>query len=54
MGFFGKLKNLAGIGGVKISIDTPNAISKEEGMLKGKVVATTKFKSTGVDLLVKQ
>ncbi|MCG8576791.1 MAG: sporulation protein, partial [Flavobacteriales bacterium] len=42
MGFFQKLKSKMGIGGVKIEIDTPGQISKEDGRVTGKFYLTTK------------
>ena len=42
MGFFQKIKNKLGIGGVKISIDVPAEISKEAAVAAGKFTLTTK------------
>lgn len=42
MAFFQKIKNKLGIGGIKVSIDMPEEISKEAGVAKGKFTLTTK------------
>lgn len=42
MGFFQKIKNKLGIGGVKIAIEMPAEISKEAGVVQGKFTLTTK------------
>ena len=42
MGFFQKVKNKLGIGGVKIAIDVPGQISIEGGKVAGKFTLTTK------------
>ena len=42
MGFFSTIKNKLGIGGVKISINVPGQISKEEAKVAGKFTLTTK------------
>ncbi|MCI5054601.1 MAG: hypothetical protein MRY83_00765 [Flavobacteriales bacterium] len=52
MGLFGKLKNLAGIGGVKIKIEAPAQVDAESGTIKGVISATTKSDQYLLDLTV--
>lgn len=52
MGFFNKIKNKLGIGGVKISIDVPGQISKEEAKVAGKFTLTTKSDQEIVNMKV--
>lgn len=42
MSFFTKVKNFLGIGGVKVSLQVPGQISKEEKVVQGKVNLTAK------------
>ncbi len=42
MGFFQKLKNLAGIGGVKVQLKVPNQIKKDDLEVSGTVTLTSK------------
>ena len=42
MGFFKKVKDKLGIGGVKIAINAPGQISKDEGKVTGQFTLTTK------------
>lgn len=55
MGLFSKVKSKLGIGGVKIQIEAPGQISKDEGQIKGKFILTTKsdqeIKSMEVSLI---
>ncbi len=50
MSFFGKIKNWLGLGGVKIRLEMNPNLSKEELMVKGKVVITTKSEQELVSL----
>ncbi|MDX2359207.1 MAG: sporulation protein [Crocinitomicaceae bacterium] len=52
MGFFQKIKSKLGIGGVKISIDTPGQISKEDGKVAGKFTLTTKSEQEITEMTV--
>ncbi|HLA55486.1 MAG TPA: sporulation protein [Flavobacterium sp.] len=42
MGFFQTIKNKLGIGGVKVSLQSPGQVGKSEGMINGKVTLTSK------------
>lgn len=42
MGFFQKLKNKVGIGGVKVQLEIPEQTPKADGNLDGKVILTSK------------
>ena len=42
MGFFQKLKNKVGIGGVKVQLSIPEQAPKADGNLEGKVILTSK------------
>ena len=53
MGFFQKIKNKLGIGGVSVSLQVPNHVSKDEGVISGKVVLNTKSEQELVKLDVK-
>ena len=53
MGFFDKVKNKLGIGGVKASLYVPGQVSKAEGKVEGKVTLTTKSEQKVVDLEIK-
>lgn len=54
MGFFQKLKNKLGIGGVKVRLDIPAEVPKEDsGEIAGKIILTTKSEQEIVDLTVK-
>ena len=42
MGFLDKVKNVLGIGGVKIQLDVPKEAKKDDGKIKGSVALTSK------------
>jgi hypothetical protein len=42
MGFLQTIKNKLGIGGVKVALHVPGQVSKNEGLIKGKIVLTSK------------
>lgn len=44
MGFLDKIKQMAGIGGVKLKIQVPPTISQENGKVEGMVILTSKSK----------
>ena len=53
MGFLGKIKNKLGIGGVKVSLQVPGQVSKEDTSVDGKVTLTTKSEQEVLTLTVK-
>ena len=54
MGFFQKIKNKLGIGGVKVRLDVPAEVPKQdEGEISGKIILTTKSEQEIVDMEVK-
>ncbi|MCB9235362.1 MAG: sporulation protein [Bacteroidia bacterium] len=42
MGFFDKIKNKLGIGGVKVELKVPGQVEKASGVISGTVILTTK------------
>ncbi len=52
MGFFQKVKEKLGIGGVKLELEIPGQASKSEGEIKGKVILTTKREEEVIHLEV--
>jgi hypothetical protein len=42
MGFLQTIKNKLGIGGVKVALHVPGQVAKSEGLIKGKIVLTSK------------
>ena len=42
MGFIDKIKNIFGIGGVKVSLIVPKEISRDAGVINGKIIFTSK------------
>lgn len=53
MGFFDKVKNKLGIGGVKIDLKVPGQVSRDSGYIEGKLLLTTKSEQEVVDIEVK-
>ncbi len=53
MGFFSKIKNTLGIGGVKVDLHVPGQVDKTSGTIAGKVVLTTKSEQEIVDIKIK-
>ncbi len=53
MGFFQTIKNKLGIGGVKVKLEVPGQVSKEEGVVHGKVILTSKSDQDIIELEVK-
>ncbi len=53
MGFFQKIKNFLGIGGVKVELSVPGQASKEEGKIGGTVTLTSKSDQEVLTLKVK-
>ncbi len=53
MGFFTKIKNKLGIGGVKVTLQVPGQVSKEDGQIEGKVVLTTKSEQEIIEVEIK-
>lgn len=56
MGFIQTIKNKLGIGGVKVALTIPGQVSKESGVIKGKVVLTTKSEQevTQIEIFLKE
>src|SRR3989338_4446954 len=46
MGFFGKIKQMLGVGGVKVEIVAPDEVKKENGRIDGMLKFTTKTDQT--------
>jgi len=42
MGFFDKIKNALGIGGVKAKLEIPAEVAKDSGVINGKIIFTSK------------
>jgi len=53
MGFFDKVKDKLGIGGVKIELKVPGQVSKDTGYIEGTLLFSTKSKQEVVDIEVK-
>ncbi len=54
MGFLKKIKNKLGIGGVKVRLNIPGEVPKQdEGEIEGKIVLTTKSEQEIVNMVVK-
>jgi hypothetical protein len=53
MGFLQTIKNKLGIGGVNVSLQSPASVGKNEGLINGKVVLTSKSEQQLVSLTVK-
>ncbi len=53
MGFFQTIKNKLGIGGVKVSLQSPTQAAKGDGKIEGKITLTTKSEQEVVSLTVK-
>jgi hypothetical protein len=53
MGFFNKVKNKLGIGGVKVTLEVPGQVSKESKQIEGKVILTTKSEQEIVEVEIK-
>lgn len=53
MVFFDNVKNKLGIGGVKVNLQVPGQVSKDEGKIEGKVVLTTKSEQEIVEIEIK-
>ena len=53
MGFFGKLKNLAGVGGAKVTLKVDPTIKKDAGTINGSVLITSKSDQHLLTLKVK-
>ncbi|MGB0888339.1 MAG: sporulation protein [Vicingaceae bacterium] len=53
MGFFNTIKNKLGIGGVKVELQVPGQVKKEEASVDGKVILTTKSEQEIVTITVK-
>ncbi|MEL6810286.1 MAG: sporulation protein [Bacteroidota bacterium] len=52
MGIFKKFKDKLGIGGVKVELKVPGQISKDNGIVEGTVVLTTKSEQEVIDITV--
>ena len=52
MGFFDKIKNKLGIGGVKVNLSIPSQVAKDSGQIEGKITLTTKSDQDIVDITV--
>jgi len=46
MGFVQKLKDIFGIGGIKVKFDVSDTFNKEDSAISGKVIVTTKSEKT--------
>lgn len=53
MGFFDKIKDWLGIGGVKVELEIPGQVEKASGSISGKVILTTKKAFPVKDIKVK-
>ncbi|MBG6132552.1 sporulation-control protein spo0M [Aquimarina sp. EL_43] len=53
MGFFDKVKNKLGIGGVKVTLQIPGHVAKESEQVEGKVVLTTKSEQEIIEVEIK-
>jgi sporulation-control protein spo0M len=53
MGFFQNVKNKLGIGGVKVELQVPGQITKNSGVIEGKITLTTKSEQEVVSYTVK-
>ncbi len=53
MGIFNKIKNKLGIGGVKVELQIPGQVSKDSGLVEGKVILTTKSEQEIVETEIK-
>ena len=53
MGFFNNIKNKLGIGGVKVELQVPGQVSKDDTSMDGVVVLTTKSEQEVLTLKVK-
>lgn len=52
MGIFKKFKDKLGIGGVKVQVKAPGQVAKDDGMVEGTVVLTTKSDQEIKDITV--
>ncbi|MGB0929711.1 MAG: sporulation protein [Chitinophagales bacterium] len=53
MGFFSKVKDKLGIGGVSIKLQIPGQVAKDSGIVEGKIILTTKSEQEVIDIEVK-
>lgn len=52
MGFFSKIKDKLGIGGVSVKLEIPAQVSKEAGQVEGSVILTTKSEQEVIDIKI--
>jgi hypothetical protein len=52
MGFLDKIKNALGIGGVKVKLQIPTEVTKESGIINGKITFTSKSDKKVKDYLI--
>ncbi len=53
MGLFNKIKNKLGIGGVKVNLQIPGQVSKQDGVIDGKVIMTSKSEQEIIEVKVR-